>query len=185
MQEKNLNETQETTTTTTNETVDANVYLQKLNELKQNTVAKADYEKLVKENETLANAIANNNYIMQEQVQPKEPVDLSKLRHQYFETDGNNYEKAKQALALRNAVLEQEGYDPFVPKKLDSGSHLDEITDAQWQQAMSNGQKVADALQYCIDECDGDGSRFDGIFQSILAEDDVTVKAILQKKGKK
>ena len=124
-------------------------YIAAIKDLKANSVSKSEYEKLQEENKQLINALANGETITTT-VEVEKP-SLAELRANLMKEEQTNLEFIKNALALRTAVIEQEGYDPFVPR----GSQYaptaeDEVT----------AQKVADIYQECVDYADGDSQLF-------------------------
>ena len=124
-------------------------YIAAIKDLKANSVSKSEYEKLQEENKQLINALANGETITTT-VEVEKP-SLAELRANLMKEEQTNLEFVKNALALRTAVIEQEGYDPFVPR----GSQYaptaeDEVT----------AQKVADIYQECVDYADGDSQLF-------------------------
>ena len=124
-------------------------YIAAIKDLKANSVSKSEYEKLQEENKQLINALANGETITTT-VEVEKP-SLADLRANLMKEEQTNLEFIKNALALRTAVIEQEGYDPFVPR----GSQYaptaeDEVT----------AQKVADIYQECVDYADGDSQLF-------------------------
>lgn len=125
--------------------------VQAINELKQNSVSKEDYNKVVAEKNKYLKALIDGNQVAE--VQNKEPVDIDGLRRELFsgEKDLTNLEYAKKALELRNALIERDGVDIFVGR----GSKLTP-TDYDYEAA----QRVADGFQQCIDVAQGDSEIF-------------------------
>ena len=125
--------------------------VQAINELKQNSVSKEDYNKVVAEKNKYLKALIDGNQVAE--VQNKEPVDIDGLRRELFsgEKDLTNLEYAKKALELRNALIERDGVDIFVGR----GSKLTP-TDEDYEAA----QRVADGFQQCIDVAQGDSEIF-------------------------
>ena len=122
-----------------------------INELKQNSVSKEDYNKVVAEKNKYLKALIDGNQVAE--VQNKEPVDIDGLRKELFsgEKDLTNLEYAKKALELRDAIIERDGVDIFVGR----GSKLTP-TDEDYEAA----QRVADGFQQCIDVAQGDSEIF-------------------------
>lgn len=122
-----------------------------INELKQNSVSKEDYNKVVAEKNKYLKALIDGNQVAE--VQKKEPVDIDGLRKELFggEKDLTNLEYAKKALELRDAIIERDGVDIFVGR----GSKLTP-TDEDYEAA----QRVADGFQQCIDVAQGDSEIF-------------------------
>ena len=123
--------------------------VQAINELKQNSVSKEVYNKVVEEKNKYLKALIDGSQVAE--AQPKEPVDLDALRKDLFGKDLSNLEYAKKALQLRNELIERDGIDIFVGK----GSKL-----APDESDYVAAQKVADAFQSCIDVADGDSEIF-------------------------
>ena len=125
--------------------------VQAINELKQNSVSKEDYNKVVAEKNKYLKALIDGNQVAE--VQKKEPVDIDGLRKELFsgEKDLTNLEYAKKALELRDAIIERDGVDIFVGR----GSKLTP-TDEDYEAA----QRVADGFQQCIDVAQGDSEIF-------------------------
>ena len=125
--------------------------VQAINELKQNSVSKEDYNKVVAEKNKYLKALIDGNQVAE--VQNKEPVDIDGLRKEMFggEKDLTNIEYVKKALELRNALIERDGVDIFVGR----GSKLTP-TDEDYEAA----QRVADGFQQCIDVAQGDSEIF-------------------------
>ena len=125
--------------------------VQAINELKQNSVSKEDYNKVVAEKNKYLKALIDGNQVAE--VSKKEPVDIDGLRKELFggEKDLTNLEYAKKALELRDAIIERDGVDIFVGR----GSKLTP-TDEDYEAA----QRVADGFQQCIDVAQGDSEIF-------------------------
>lgn len=122
--------------------------VQALSELKQNSVSKDQYNKVIAERDRYAKALFNGTT---ENVTKKEPADINALRKDLFSKDLSNLEFTEKALALRDAILDEKGVDIFVGK----GEKL-APTDEDYRAA----QKVADGLQSCVDIADGDSEIF-------------------------
>lgn len=125
--------------------------IQAINELKQNSVSKEMYNKVVEEKNKYLKALIDGNQVAE--AQPKEPVDIDALRSDLFsgKKDLSNLEYAQKALELRNALIDSEGVDIFVGR----GSKLTP-TNEDYEAA----QRVADTFQQCIDVAQGDSEIF-------------------------
>lgn len=123
--------------------------VKEIQELKANSVSKDDYDKVVAENKKYLKALIDGSQLPS----AAEPVDVDALRKDLFggtqELDNLTY--CKKALELRNALLEQEGVDVFVG----SGSKL-----TPTEEDYAAAQRVADAMQTCIDAADGNSDVF-------------------------
>lgn len=150
MNEENILTTSESATngTTTETEFDP---VQAINELKQNSVSKEEYNKVVSEKNKYLKALIDGNQIAE--AQPKEPVDIDALRKDLFggSKDLTNLEYAQKSLELRDALIERDGVDIFVGR----GSKLTP-TDYDYEAA----QRVADAFKQCIDVAQGDSEIF-------------------------
>ena len=125
--------------------------VQAINELKQNSVTKDEYNKVKGERDKYLKALIDGNQVSNEV--KKDPVDIDKLRKELFDENSelSNLEYAQKALQLREALIDAQGVDIFVGK----GSKL-VPTNEDYEAA----QKVADAFQSCIDVAEGDPEIF-------------------------
>lgn len=146
MEEKDLNSVTSQEGNTTETEFDP---VQAINELKQNSVSKEAYNKVVEEKNKYLKALIDGNQVAE--AQPKEPVDVDALRADLFGKDLSNLDFAKKALELRDAIIDEEGVDIFVGK----GSKL-----TPTQEDYESAQKVADVFQSCIEVADGDSEIF-------------------------
>lgn len=126
-------------------------YIDAITNLKATTVSKEQYEKLKAENKKLLNAVINGEELPKEAQQKK--VDVNELRKKLFSADSDltNLEYAQCAVDLRNALLEQEGYDCFAPRGTNYQMTPEDIT---------GPERLATALQDAIDYAQGDSALF-------------------------
>jgi hypothetical protein len=89
-------------------------YIQAINEMKQNSVSKEQYNKLKNENKQLLDALVSNK---QMDVPEEKPADITELRAKLFNVDQglSNIEFIDNALKLRAALIAQGEPDPFMP----------------------------------------------------------------------
>lgn len=131
------------------ETMTAEEYIKAINELKARTVDKAVYDKLVEENKTLIDGVLNGAHVEEKEA---EPVNIEKLKERLFDSeDLSNIQYAQGVLELRKAIMDEGGRDPFLPN---GHAYVSSAEDE------ASAQRVADALQYCIDKADGDSGVF-------------------------
>lgn len=125
--------------------------VQAINELKQNSVSKEQYNKVVEEKNKYLKALIDGSQVPVEA--QKEPADIQALRNDLFGGDKelSNLEYAQKALELRDALIDRDGVDIFVGK----GSKLTP-TNEDYEAA----QRVADTFQKCIDVAEGDSEIF-------------------------
>lgn len=136
-------------------------YVEAIKSLKQNSVSKADYDALRLENKKLLQAVVNGQTI---EVEPEEPeVDLAQLRKNVFDNPNQtNLEYVTNVLKLRDAVLEKEGYDVFVPQSSQYSPTQDDIARAQ---------RVAEQLKEMVDISDGNPNVFLNEYQRRVKDD--------------
>ena len=122
--------------------------IQAINELKQNTVSKEEYNKVKAEKDKYLKALIEGSQVADEK---KEPVDVDALRKSLFTEDLDNLTFAKKALELRDELIDKQGIDIFVGR----GNKY-----APTQTDYEAAQRVADAFQSCVDVADGDSEIF-------------------------
>ena len=86
--------------------------VQAINELKQNSVSKEQYQKVVEEKNKYLKALIDGNQVAE--AQPKEPVNIDELRNSLFGEELNNLDYAKKTLELRDAIIEKKNNEIFV-----------------------------------------------------------------------
>ena len=143
---------------TTNEGTEVN-YIEAIKNLKASTVNKDLYDKVVAENKNLIETLVNGTTVSTETAVAESKPSIDELKKKLFkpEKDLTNLEYIERTLAFRNALLEETGEDCFV-----APNHLDPNYDVDAIHAQAN--KVADVLQQCVDQSDGD----DGMFRARL-----------------
>lgn len=149
LDEKELNN--ETGTVEDDSTQD---YLEAIKVLKQNSVDKADYEKLRAENKKLIDAVVNGQPGQEEQqVVVHTQEDINRLRNELFnsEKDLNNLEYVSKAIELREALMENGQPDPFIPVGKQISPTREDIEIAE---------KVAQVYKECIEYAEGDSQMF-------------------------
>ena len=156
----------------------SNVELAKaLKEARENSVPKADYEKLEKENKELVAQIINGEGNVGNGQPTPEKVDIKALREDLYGPKGadlSNLDFLKKTLQLRQAVIEQEGYDPFLP-------HGAKIKPNE--QDVERAEAVAKTVQECIDKSEGSSEVFTALLQQETANDSPSFLAHLKKIG--
>ena len=156
-----------------------NVALAKaLKEMREKTVSKEEYERVVNENKKLVSEIINGDGGAGDgQSNPPEKADIKALREELYGPKGsdlNNLDFWAKTLALREAVIEQEGYDPFLP-------HGAKIKPNE--QDVERANAVAKTVQKCIDEANGNSEVFTALLQAETANDSPSFLAHLKKIG--
>lgn len=130
-------------------------YVAAINELKQNSVSKAQYEKLQGENKKLLDALVSNKQI---DVPAEQPADIKELRKNLFNNESglSNLEYVENALKLRKALMDAGERDPFLPV----GSKVQPDYDM-----VAKAEAVAKGLQEMVDFADGDSGIFNAEYQ--------------------
>ena len=147
-----------------------------LKELRENSVSKEDYAKLEEENKQLVAQIINGEGGGNGQPTP-EQVDIKQLREELYGPKGadlSNLDFWKKTLQLRQAVIEQEGYDPFLP-------HGAKIKPNE--QDVERAEAVAKTVEKCIEEANGNSEVFTALLQAETANDSPSFLAHLKKIG--
>jgi len=156
----------------------SNVELAKaLKEARENSVPKAEYEKLQNENKELVAQIINGEGNVGNGQPTPEKVDIKALREDLYGPKGadlSNLDFWKKTLQLRNAVIEQEGYDPFLP-------HGAKIKPNE--QDVERAEAVAKTVEKCIEEANGNSEVFTALLQAETANDSPSFLAHLKKIG--
>lgn len=127
-------------------------YISAINELKQNTVDRKQYDQLRAENKKLLNSIVNGQAIDIQQSMP-EKKSVEELRNNLFNenADMTNLDWTKNALELREALISEGQPDPFLPYGKQIMPTNEDIECAN---------RVANVLQECVDYAEGDPAVF-------------------------
>ena len=127
-----------------------------IDNLKKNTVPKSEYNKVVADRKRLVNDFLNGGNPDDEKADPKDKPDIKALRDDLFKGEHSNLEYCKKALALRKAIMDEGGVDPFVPigEKI-----IPEDSD------FAAAERVATIMQECIDASEGDSGVFTNLLQ--------------------
>ena len=150
-----------------------------LKEARENSVSKEDYEKLQQENRDLVNQIINGEGGAGngQAKAPKTEADIKALREKLYgpkSSELTNLEFCDLTLQLRDAVIEVEGIDPFLPH----GANI-KPNDLDVERA----QAVADVMKQCIQEANGDSGVFTALLQARTNNDSQALTAHLKKIG--
>lgn len=122
-------------------------YINAINQLKQNTVSKEDYQKLKDENKKLLDTLVSGGQIEQ----PKEKKKIEDLRKELFGGGLNNLQYIQTALELDDAIIENGGESIFLPtgeKTLPTQEDYDAV------------ERVKDVFKQCIEYSKGDSNLF-------------------------
>ena len=132
-------------------------FLKAADEVRKDTVSKAEYEKVVADNKKLTKFIieGGDDPAAKPQAEVKEPTKAELLKVLEDE-DTNNLEYTKAALKLRQKVIDDGGRDPFLPN-----SSQTPVTSVD----VEGAEKVAKVLQECIDASGDDPETFNFEFE--------------------
>lgn len=136
-------------------------YISAIKELKENSVPRDKYNKLVEEHNQLLHSVIEGGEV--ENNDSKEPPkDISELRKELFENeDLTNLDYVQKTLDLRDQIISEGGVDPFLPV-----SHHNSITSSDVETA----EKVAKTLRECVDQAEGNSEVFTALLNSRLIE---------------
>lgn len=125
-----------------------------INEIKQNSVSREQYEKLKNERDELVGALINGGQV--EMIDPSTKPSISELRKELFSKEAaekgmTNLEFVTKSLELRDAIIESGGTDPFLPV----GRGI-ELTRDDYEAAEFTAQQFRE----CIDIAQGNSEVF-------------------------
>lgn len=137
----------------TEQKITAEDYLNNLSALKNTTVSKEEYTRLMEENKKLADALANGLPYEQKGDTEEEKVDVDALRKNLFVNPKYNsdLEFFNDLLTLRKGIMEEGGVDPFLPT---NPEYIPNEVDSE------RAQFIADEIQNAIDYAQGDKEVF-------------------------
>ena len=133
--------------------------IEALIEIKQNSVPRSEYEKVVAERNKIFKSYANGERA--EQPEENKPVDVAQLRSELRNNELSNLEFATKALQLRDELIARGERDPFLPYGKDCYPTDDDY---------SSAEQVAEALRSCIEYADGDSAIFTNELQRITVD---------------
>lgn len=146
-------EDNKTTEVVVEETNDIQKYIDTINELKANSVSRSEYDKIRNENTQLLTSLVNGKSMESAATAATPKPSAQELRKELYGENVrlSNLDYWEKTLALRDAVIEETGKDPFVPygKKITAT-----------EEDISKANKVAEIVRECIDVADGDSNIF-------------------------
>lgn len=136
---------------TSNDSVD---YIKAINEMKQNSVSREQYEKLKQENKELLDTLINGGQVTNVMEAPTKTIQ--EIRSELFSKEAadkgmTNLEFVSKSLELRDAIIESGGMDPFLPV----GKGI-ELTRDDYEAA----EFTAEQFRECIDMAKGNSEVF-------------------------
>lgn len=142
--------------------------LEAYNDLKENTVSKKEYERVLKRNEDLTQALIKNDRL-EEDKGPKEsnPDKIKRLTNELYSDKResmSNLEYCQKTVELRDAIIAEGGRDPFLPT---AGNEKDSFANQQ------TAEKVANGLKNMVKDADGNPEAFNALFQARVEDSSV------------
>ena len=130
-------------------------YAEVIKNLKATTVSREEYERVMNENKTLANALATSPAKSTDDAEVELPTDeyIDGLRDKLFKINGSlsNREFIKTSLDLRDALMARGERDPCLPVNKE---YIDNPSD------MAAVNNLANGLRQIVDYCGNDDSLF-------------------------
>ena len=141
------------------ENVDDSVdYISALNEMKKNSVSRSEYEKLKADNKRLLDSIVNGT---SENVEVLPKKSIEELRKNFMKEGVSNLDYWKNALELRERLIEEGQPDPMIPTGVRVAAN---------QMDYDGVEKLVSGIQHCIDYANGDSQLFTNELQRITRD---------------
>lgn len=131
----------------------ASEYINQINNLRENTVSREEYERIKNDNKELAKALINGTGANIPGItKPEEKPDLDDLRKKLFmKKSKNDLEYFTNLLALRDGVMADGQPDPFLPINREFRATAQDEADAE---------RIATQIKEAIEYADGDPAVF-------------------------
>ena len=136
--------------------------LEAYNELKENSISKKEYDRVLKRNEDLTQALIRNDKLNIEDQEPKESnmAKIKRLTNELYSNnreDMTNLDYCQKTVELRDAIIAEGGRDPFLPT---SGENKDSYANQQ------TAEKVANGLRKMVEDANGSPEAFNSLYQA-------------------
>ena len=131
----------------------AKEYINQINDLKEKTVSREEYDRIKNDNKELAKALINGTGANIPGItKPEEKPDLDDLRKKLFtKKSKNDLEYFTNLLALRDGVMADGQPDPFLPVNREFRATAQDEADAE---------RIATQIKEAIEYADGDPAVF-------------------------
>lgn len=131
----------------------AKEYINQINDLKEKTVSREEYERIKNDNRELAKALINGTGANIPGItKPEEKPDLDDLRKKLFtKKSKNDLEYFTNLLALRDGIMADGQPDPFLPINREFRATAQDEADAE---------RIATQIKEAIEYADGDPAVF-------------------------
>lgn len=161
----------------------AEEYAAAIKALKESTVNKDEYDKVVADRAVLIKALSGEGPIPEGVQEAAKKPDIKELRQTFLnagEENLTNAEYIKTALELRKAIIDSGGLDPFLPEGAKVNPTPQDIVGAN---------KAAEAFQSWLDAATDENGKIDGeLFNAYMkkgiAEDSPLITARLKAAAK-
>lgn len=130
--------------------------IDEMQKIKENSVSKEEYDRVLKRNKDLSQALANNQKIQQEQVDTDTIESLREELYSEGRKEMTNLDSVTKMLKLRQKVIDSGKPDPFISSD-SSTVTADEVETAE---------RVAAGLQSMVDEADGNAGYFNALLKT-------------------
>lgn len=136
-------------------------YIDIIQKLKESTVSRDEYDKLVADNKKLIETLAQGGTI--DTGKEEEKVDIDALRKELYSDDVNlsACDYWEKTLKLRDEVMKQGAPDPFIPV----GKNI-----APTAEDVQKAENVEKAVRSCLEYADGDSEAFTNELQRITVD---------------
>lgn len=146
--------------------------LKEIKDLKENTVDKKEYDRVMEQNRQLLKAVLDGDGDTPS-VESKESIE--DLRKELFNQNGDlsNLEVAKKSLDLRKKLMAEGKPDPFLPVGTNYIVTNEDIEAAN---------RVAECLEHCVEYADGDSEVFTNELMRLTKDAKPGAKAPFERK---
>lgn len=134
-------------------------YIDQIKQLKENSVSKDAYERIVNENKKLIKSLSDRNTNESAPVAPKK--DLNELRNKIASGNLNNMEYVQTMVDIRDAALEANQRDPFCSFG----------TKPIKKKEKAVAQETYDYYKSILEQANGDPDLFTTLFYKGLVEE--------------
>lgn len=161
----------------------AEEYAAAIKALKESTVSKEEYDKVVADKTVLVKALSGEGPVPEGVQKQEKPADIKELRKKFLnagEENLSNAEYIQTALKLRKAIIDEGGLDPFLP----SGAKVNPTP-----QDIAGANKAAEAFQSWLDAATDENGKvdnelFNAYMKKGIVEDNPLITARLKAAAK-
>lgn len=143
-----------------NTTSSAEDYIRAIEDLRNSTVSKEDFDRERAEKKRLLESLTRGEYLT-DATPGKEKKSVEELRKALANPDQTNLEYWTTAITLRETLMEEGKPDPFTPVGY-------QIQASETDKA--EAQRVADGISWCIEKSEGNAALFNSYLQQITVE---------------